>query len=311
MSDSQSSENQSSNTQSGDNQRFGFVTIVGRPNVGKSTLMNFILGKKLSITSRKPQTTRHRILGIKTKNDIQVVYVDTPGLHMQEKKAMNRYLNRAARGSMQDVDLIVFVVDVTAWTAEDDWVLKQLSVHNVPVILAVNKIDKIPDRLALLPYIEAAVKRSDFHCVVPLSAKKGDQVLELEQQIIACLPKESHCFDPTQFTDRSDQFMATEILREKLTRMLGEELPYAITVTIDAFQEDEKLIKISAIIWVEKETQKAIVIGKNGLRLKEMASKARIDMEKYFDKKVFLESWVKIKSGWADNERALGALGYK
>jgi len=269
------------------NQRFGFVAIVGRPNVGKSTLMNRILGKKISITSKKPQTTRHRILGIKTMDDIQVVYVDTPGLHTKEKKAMNRYLNRAALTSMQDVNLILFVVEVGAWSTEDDWVLKQLQSADAPVILVVNKIDKLSDRLRLLPYMEAASKRFDFHKLIPLSAAKGDQVLELEQQIIACLPEDVHYFDPDQFTDRSDRFMATEILREKLTRMLGEELPYAITVTLEAFKEEKELIKIAAIIWVERETQKAIVIGKNGARLKEIATKARVDMEKYFEKKVF------------------------
>jgi len=292
-------------------QRFGFVAIVGRPNVGKSTLLNRILGKKISITSKKPQTTRHRILGIKTTGDIQVVYVDTPGLHTQEKRAMNRYLNRAARTSMQDVNVILFVVDVMTWEPDDDWILKQLKLAGAPVILAVNKIDKLSDRRTLLPYLEAAAKRFDFYSVIPLSAKKGDQMLELEQQLISCLPQAIHYFEPDQFTDRSDRFMATEILREKLTRMLGEELPYAITVTIDAFEEDERLIKIAAIIWVEKETQKAIVIGKHGACLKAISTKARIDMETYFEKKVFLQTWVKVKTGWADDERALGALGYK
>jgi len=223
---------------------------------------------------------------------------------------MNRYLNRAARTSMHDVNVILFVVEVSAWTAEDDWVLQQLKSAGAPVILAINKIDKLSDRRLLLPYLEAASKRFDFYSVIPLSAAKGDQVLELEQQIVGCLPEEVHYFEPDQFTDRSDRFMATEILREKLTRMLGEELPYAITVTIDAFQEEEKIIKISAIIWVERETQKAIVIGKQGARLKKIATSARKDMETYFEKKVFLESWVKVKSGWSDDERALGALGY-
>jgi len=292
------------------NQKFGFVAIVGRPNVGKSTLMNYILGKKLSITSKKPQTTRHRILGIKTVDDVQVVYVDTPGLHTQEKHAMNRYLNRAARSSLQDVNVILFVVDLMTWEADDEWILQQLKSTGAPVILAVNKIDKLKDRSSLLPYLETAASRFDFHSIVPFSAKKGDQVSELEQEIIACLPEDQHYFDPDQFTDRSNRFIATEILREKLTRMLGEELPYAVTVTIEAFEEDERLVKISAIIWVEKETQKAIVIGKNGAHLKDISTKARLDMETYFEKKVFLKTWVKVKSGWADDERALGTLGY-
>lgn len=291
-------------------QHFGFVAIVGRPNVGKSTLLNHILGKKLSITSKKPQTTRHRILGIKTTGDVQVVYVDTPGLHTQEKQAMNRYLNRAARTSMQDVNVIVFVVDVTTWAPDDDWILEQLKATGAPVILAVNKIDKLSNRSELLPYLEAASKKFDFHSIIPLSAKNGDQVPELEQQTIDCLPEDAHYFDPDQFTDRSDRFIATEILREKLTRMLGEELPYAITVTLDAFEEEEGLIKIAAIIWVEKDSQKAIVIGKGGERIKDISTKARIDMEVYFEKRVFLKTWVKVKSGWSDDERALGALGY-
>jgi len=275
-----------------ESQRFGFVAIVGRPNVGKSTLLNCILGKKISITSKKPQTTRHRILGIKTMGDIQVVYVDTPGLHAHARLE-NRYMNRVARASLQGVNAILFVVDVLAWESGDDWILQQLKALGVPVILAVNKIDKLSDRRVLLPYLEAASERFDFHSVVPLSAKKGDQVPALEQQIIECLPKKEHGFPPEQFTDRSDQFMVSEILREKLMRMLGEELPYVVEVVIDSLEADEKLVKISAIIRVEKETQKAIVIGKQGARLKEIATKARRDMETYFEKKVFLKCWVR------------------
>jgi len=287
------------------NKCFGFVAIVGRPNVGKSTLLNCILGKKVSITSKKPQTTRHRLIGIKTMGDIQVAYVDTPGLHAQEKKALNRYLNRAARNSLQGVNLVVFVVDVTTWTSNDDWVLQQLKHVDAPVILALNKIDQFPDRQKLLPYIEAISKRFDFHSVIPLSAKKGDQVAALEQEIAKCLPEDTHYFDPDQWTDRSDRFIAAEILREKLTRMLGEEVPYSITVTIDAFEEKEDIIKISAIIWVEKETQKAIVIGKHGERLKEIASKARLAMETYFETKVFLKCWVKYDKNPAGTLRRI------
>jgi GTPase len=274
--------------------RFGFVAIIGRPNVGKSTLLNYFLGKKISITSRKPQTTRHRILGIKTVDDVQIAYVDTPGLHSDDRFSHHRHLNRAAQSVFHDVDMVLFVVDVKAWEKEDDWILEQLKVLPIPVILAVNKIDRMGDQAALLPYMDAVRQRFDFHTIVPISAKKGDQMLVLEQEIVACLPEGQHGFSPDQWTDRSDRFMASEILREKLMRMLGEELPYAITVTIAAFEEQDNLIKISATIWVEKDSQKAIVIGKKGAHLKEMATRARQSLETYFSKKVFLETWVKV-----------------
>lgn len=275
-------------------ERFGFVAIVGRPNVGKSTLLNRLLGKKISITSKKPQTTRNRILGIKTVEDTQVVYVDTPGLHSHEKFAAHRHLNRAARAVLQEVDLILFLVDVKAWEADDNWILEQLKGVGVPVILVVNKIDRLSDHKALLPFLEDASVRFDFKTIVPISAKNGDQVVTLEEEIVACLPEGMHGYPPDQWTDRNDRFMASEILREKLFRLLGEELPYAIHVTIDAFEEEEDIIRIAALIWVEKGSQKAIVIGKKGDRLKEIATKARQDMERYFEKKVFLKPWVKV-----------------
>lgn len=276
------------------NERFGFVAIIGRPNVGKSTLLNRLLGKKISITSRKPQTTRHRILGIKTTGNTQIAYVDTPGLHIHEKFTAHRYLNRAARAILQEVDMILLVVDVKGWEKEDDWILEQLKGVGLPVILAINKIDRLSDPKTLLPFLEDAAQRFDFKTMVPISAKNGNQVAELEQELVRCLPEGMHGFPPDQWTDRNDRFMASEILREKLFRLLGEEVPYAIHVTLDAFEEDETLIKIAAIIWVEKDSQKAIVIGKKGARLKEIATKARQDMERYFEKKVFLQSWVKV-----------------
>ncbi|MCB1827826.1 MAG: GTPase Era [Coxiellaceae bacterium] len=275
-------------------EQFGFVAIIGRPNVGKSTLLNRILGKKISITSKKPQTTRNRILGIKTVENTQVAYVDTPGLHANEKFAAHRHLNRAARAILQEVDLIMFLVDVKGWEDEDDWILEQLKSVGAPVILVVNKIDRLNNPKALLPFMEDAAKRFDFKTIVPISAKKGDQVFVLEEEIIANLPEGLHGYPPDQWTDRNDRFMAAEILREKLFRMLGEELPYAIHVTIDAFEEDTNLIKIAAIIWVQKDSQKAIVIGKGGSHLKDIATKARLDMERYFEKKVFLKPWVKV-----------------
>lgn len=276
------------------NEQFGFIAIVGRPNVGKSTLLNRLLGKKISITSKKPQTTRQRILGIKTVGDVQVAYVDTPGLHAHEKFAAHRHLNRAARAILQEVDAILFVVDVKAWESEDDWILEQLKGVGLPVILAVNKIDRLKNHTALLPFLENAAKRFDFKTIIPISAKNGDQVFVLEEEILKCLPEGMHGYPPDQWTDRNDRFMASEILREKCFRMLGEELPYAIHVTIDAFEEEANIIKIAAIIWVEKDSQKSIVIGKGGSRLKEIASKARLDMETYFEKKVFIKPWVKV-----------------
>ena len=275
-------------------ERFGFVAIVGRPNVGKSTLLNRLLGKKISITSRKPQTTRHRVLGIKTLDDVQIAYVDTPGLHLHEKFAEHRHLNRAARAILQEVDVIFFVVDVKAWEPEDHWILEQLKGVGLPVILVINKIDRLKDRALLLPFLEEVSGHFAFNAIVPISAKRGDQVYALEETLLQCVPEGAHGFPPDQWTDKNDRFMASEILREKLFRWLGEELPYAVHVTIDAFEEDDQLIKVAAIIWVEKASQKAIVIGKHGQRLKAIATRARQSMETYFEKKVFLKSWVKI-----------------
>lgn len=283
-------------------ERFGFVAIVGRPNVGKSTLLNRLLGKKISITSRKPQTTRYRILGIKTVDDTQIAYVDTPGLHAHEKFAAHRHLNRAARAILQEVDVILFVVDVKGWEPEDNWILEQLKGVGLPVVLAVNKIDRLKDHSYLLPYLEEVSTYFGFKTIVPISAQKGEQVFVLEEELVHCLPKGVHGFPPDQWTDRNDRFMAAEILREKLFRLLGEELPYAVHVSIDAFEEDDDIIKIAAIIWVEKDSQKAIVIGKGGARLKEIATKARQDMENYFEKKVFLKPWVKVGKVPQDEE---------
>lgn len=274
------------------NERFGFVAIIGRPNVGKSTLLNHLLAKKISITSRKPQTTRHRILGIKTKGATQIAYVDTPGLH--RRSAAHCYLNRVAQAVLREVDVILFVVDLTRWTAEEDWILAQLKTSSLPVVLVINKIDRLADRKKLLPYLESVSKRFHFKTIVPISAKQGEQVGVLEQELIHYLPAGSPGFSPDQWTDHSDRFMASEILREKLFRLLGQELPYAVQITIDLFEEEASIIKIAAIIWVAKASQKAIVIGQKGDRLKKIATQARCDMEHYFEKKVFLKSWVKM-----------------
>lgn len=290
--------------------RTGYIAIIGRPNVGKSTLLNHLLGQKISITSRKPQTTRQRILGIKTVDNTQFIYVDTPGLHDHDGRALNRYMNRAALSALHDVDAVVFLVDARHWTGQDDWVLKQLSRLSVPIILAVNKIDKLVDRTQLLPYLEAASARYDFFKIIPICAKNGDQLPELEKWISTCLPQQHHLFPADQLTDRNDRFIAAETVREKLMRLLGQELPYALTVTIDAFEDEPKITRIAAVIWVEKSSQKPIIIGEGGERLKTVGQKARLDLEKYLDKKVFLKLWVKVKTGWSDDEKSLRQLGY-
>ncbi len=291
-------------------QRMGYVAIVGQPNVGKSTLMNHLLGVKLSITSRKPQTTRHQIFGINTHEDLQIVYIDTPGIHSNANKAMNRYMNRAAKAALHDVDLIVFMVSGLQWDQQDTSIADFLKEVDRPVICVVNKVDKIKDKNQLLPYIEQLNEKYNFKSIVPLCAKDKDLVKAFEQQLIEYIPEGGHHFEPGQLTDRNDRFIASEVIREKLMRFLGEELPYATTVTIDAFAEEDDLIRIAAVIWVEKESQKVIVIGKGGEKLKQISTEARVDMQEYFEKKVYLRCWVKIKRGWSDNEQILNQLGY-
>jgi GTP-binding protein Era len=289
----------------------GYVAIVGRPNVGKSTLMNRILGQKISITSNKPQTTRHRILGIKTDALSQAIYVDTPGLHLNAKKAMNRYMNKAVTTALDDVDLILFVIEAGQWTEEDENVLQRLRGAQVPVILVVNKIDRIADKEVLLPLLKGLAEKMAFAEIVPLSAQRGSNVAELEQSVMRYLPEGEAIYPEDQITDRSERFLAAEIVREKLMRALGQELPYAVTVEIEQFKEEGNLLRINALVWVEREGQKRIVIGKKGEQLKEIGQQARIDMERLFDKKVFLQLWVKVKEGWADSERLLNTLGYR
>ena len=293
-----------------ENFRCGYVALIGRPNVGKSTLMNFILGQKISITSHRPQTTRHRIVGIKTTEEAQFVYVDTPGIHDNEKKAMNRYMNRTAGASFKDVDVIVLLVDAMRWTNEDELVIKRLQHVTTPVVLAVNKVDLVKKKEDLLPYIEKIKNKYDFKDIIPVSAMKGDNIEGFEKTILTFLPKSEPFYDEDQITDRSSRFLAAEIIREKLTRNLTQELPYNLTVEIEKFSVDGNLLDVAAVIWVERDNQKAIIIGKSGSKLKDMGTKARIDMEKLFERKVFLQLWVKVKSGWSDDERALNSLGY-
>ncbi len=289
--------------------RCGFVALVGRPNVGKSTLMNTLLGQKISITSRKPQTTRHRILGIKTTDSAQFIYVDTPGLHRHARRALNRALNRAAAEVLHDVDVVVFLVEAGQWTEEDDLVLQKLAEVKAPVILAVNKVDRFRRKDGLLEYLAEAGARRDFAAVVPLSALNGDNLDALEGEIEQRLPESPPFFPEDQITDRSERFLAAELIREKLFRHLGQELPYGLTVEIERFQEDDGLLRINGLIWVERKSHKAIVIGRQGRMLKRVGREAREDMERLFGQKVFLELWVKVKEGWADDERALRSLG--
>jgi len=292
-------------------QKCGLVAIVGRPNVGKSTLINALLGQKVSITSRKAQTTRHRILGIDTDGDYQTIFVDTPGLHIEEKRAINRLMNRAASSSINDVEMIVFVVEGTHWTADDEMVLRKFEYLKCPVILAVNKIDNVEDKEILLPHLKKIGALYNFAHILPMSAKSGDNVEKIREWAKAVLPESEFYFPEDYITDRSSRFMASEIVREKLMRFLGDELPYSVTVEIEQFkQKANGILHINALILVERDGQKRMVIGNKGEKLKAIGMQARIDMEELFDSKVFLEIWVKVKSGWADDDRALRSLGY-
>jgi GTP-binding protein Era len=288
----------------------GFVALVGRPNVGKSTLLNHLLGQKISITSRRPQTTRHRIHGIRTTEEGQAVFVDTPGIHASEKRAMNRYLNKTAGSALADVDLIVWVVDRAGWLPEDELVLKRIRTSGQPVILAINKIDRMEDRDQLLPFLSDASADHPFAALIPISALKGTNLAMLDKAIMEHLPEGPLIFPEDQITDRSMRFMAAEMIREKLLRSLGQEVPHALTVEIEQFKQEEGLTRISALIWVERQGQKAIVIGKKGEVLKKVGERSRLDLERMIEGKVFLQLWVKVKEGWSDDERALRSLGY-
>ena len=289
----------------------GLIAIVGRPNVGKSTLLNTLLGQKVSITSRKPQTTRHRILGILTEGHNQAVLVDTPGLHSEEKRAINRLMNRAASSTLAEVETVVFLVEGTHWTSDDEMVLTKIKNSGAPCVLVVNKIDNIQDRDTLLPHLQKLGAMHDFADIVPISASKGENVDAIKKICFNALPEGDFWFPEDYITDRSSRFMASEIVREKLIRFTGDELPYSTTVEIEQFKIDDKgILHINALILVERTTQKRIVIGNKGEKLKVIGQEARRDMENLFERKVFLETWVKVKSGWADDERALRSLGY-
>ena len=302
--------------------RSGFVAIVGRPNVGKSTLMNHLLGQKLSITSRKPQTTRHKIVGIDSREKSQAVFVDTPGMHKKEVRAINKMMNRAAHSALRDVNLVLFVVDAQKWTQNDELVLEKLKNAEMPVILVINKLDTLENKNQALPLIQERAKLMNFAEIVPVSALRGANLEHLRNTIEQYLPFQPPLYSLDQITDRSERFLASEIIREKIMRQLGEELPYDLTVQIESFRTEDAVLHektgrlkpactyIDATIFVDRLGQKAIVIGEKGSKLKKIGMDARADMEKMFEQKIMLTLWVKVKGGWSDDERALKSLGY-
>jgi len=288
----------------------GYVSIVGRPNVGKSTLLNHLVKQKISITSRKAQTTRHRIHGILTDTQSQFIFVDTPGFQVRHRSQLNQVMNRVVLQSMQDVDVILFVIEAEQFGEEDRRILEQLP-KNIPVVLVINKIDRLADKLQLLPFMQKTADLFNFVDVIPVSALRGKQLSDLIEIIRHYLPENPPVFAEDEITDRSERFLAAELLREKVFRQIGEEVPYSVSVIIEQFVMEGNLRRIHACILVEKENQKAIIIGKQGKKLKDMATQARKDMEVLFGGKVYLEVWVKVKSGWADDAIALKSLGYE
>lgn len=290
--------------------RSGYAVLLGRPNVGKSTLLNRLLGQKLAITSHKPQTTRHRILGIRSQDDGQIVFVDTPGIHDRGGKAMSHYLNRAAHTALLDVDLAIFVVQALAWTPEDAKVLDAIGKAGVPCIAVINKVDLVEQKEALLPFIQELSERHEFLEVIPVSARSGDNAERLAGRVLRRLPEGEPIFPDDQITDRSERFFAAELLREQLTRRYHRELPYAVTVEIERFEEEDGRYNIGAVIWVEREGQRKILLGKGGQAMKETATAARKSMNDFFQTRVHLDVWIKIKKSWSSDEASLVKLGY-
>jgi len=299
--------------------RAGHVAVIGRPNVGKSTLVNALVGAKVSITSSRPQTTRHRLLGIATFAHGQLLLVDTPGIHDDQGKAsssaMHRWMNRAARGALEGVDAAVLVVQAGRWDAGDSLAYDALKAAGVPVVLAVNQVDTIKDKTALLPFLGEVSEGRDFAAVHPVSALKRKGLEPLVETLLSLVPQQDAFYAEDEITDKSQRFLAGELVREQLMRQLGAELPYATTVEIESFVEDATpragpLLRIGAVIWVERDGQKAIVIGKGGARLRDVGTRAREQMERLFGQKVFLETWVRVREGWSDDEAALRTLGY-
>lgn len=290
--------------------RAGTIAVIGRPNVGKSTLVNALVGAKISIVSPKAQTTRHRLLGIATFPDGQLMLVDTPGIHGRQTRAMNRYMNRAARGAVSDVDAAVLVIEAGRWTEDDSLAMSALKESKVPCVLVVNKVDKVADKNSLLPFIAKITAEHEFTSVHPLSALKNKGTEALVKTLIALMPESEAHYGEDEITDKSERFLAGELVREQLMTRLGEELPYSTTVEIEKFEEDGQMLRISAVVWVERESQKPIVIGNGGERMKAISTSARVGMEKLFGRKVFLETWCRVREGWSDDEAALRRFGY-
>ena len=291
--------------------RTGAIAVVGRPNVGKSTLVNALVGAKVSIVAPKPQTTRHRILGIRTTENAQLVLVDTPGLHAPTGAAINRYLNRTARNALDEAQAVALVVDVARWTPEDDGALEAAVRSGLPVVLVINKIDKVVDRTKLLPLLGELAGRHAFAALVPVSAQKGQGITQLFDTLVGLLPPGEPVFDEELYTDRSERFLAAELVREQVARQLRDELPFSTTVEVERWERDPGLLKIGAVIWVERDGQKAIVVGSGGAQIKRIGTAARKAIEAQFDEKVFLELWVKVREKWSDDEAALRRFGYE
>lgn len=290
--------------------RCGYVAVVGKPNVGKSTLMNKSIGVRLSITTHKPQTTRHRILGVKTAENTQFVYLDTPGFHLGQDKALNRYMNKTAVSVLHDVDVIVMVIQAQRWTNEEDALIQRLEHADVPVIAVINKVDLFPDKKALLPFITTVASKFNFTDIIPVSAKSGSGVAQLESLIRGFLPEQDFIFSDDEFTDKNMRFLAAERVREQLFYVMKEEVPYSLTVEIEQFVVEPQRYVIGAVIWVERSSQKGIVIGKGGSVLKQVGTRARKSLVNLLGNRVHLELWVRVKEGWADNDKALNSLGY-
>ena len=290
--------------------RCGFVAFAGRPNVGKSTLVNRLVGYKLSITSSRPQTTRHRILGIATSDASQIIFVDTPGIHRGRARALNRYMNRVATKALVGVDLAVMVIEASGWTPDDDHILDKVAAQTAPVILVLNKIDCIKPRERMLPVLDDTARRYDFAAAIPASARTGENLDRLRTVVQSHMPAGPAMFPREQFTDRSEAFLTAEIVREKLIRRLGQELPHRLTVEIERFVEHERGTVVNALVWVERQQHKAIVIGHGGQRLKDAGTEARLDISRMLGRPVHLEIWVKVREGWSDDERALRGFGF-
>ncbi len=290
-------------------ERCGLVAIVGRANVGKSTLLNCLLGQKLSITSRKPQTTRYQILGVKTAQDTQLVFVDTPGWQRHPKNELNRQMNRQVRHALGDVDRAVLVADARYWHADDQVVYEMLTQAELPIVLALNKHDLLKSKADLLPLIAQLSADKQFAAIIPICARSGSGVEDLVKELSRAMPERAHLYPHDQITDRPERFFASEIIREKTLRFLGDELPYRTTVLIDEFKDEENLTSILATIWVERDSQKSIVIGKDGDLLKRISTEARQDLEQLLQRHVFLRVWVKTRRGWTDSPEAMQPLG--